>query len=78
MPNDSADCIDALIDEALRNYGKRPAEGDPRTAAAAILERVCQSERRAIYQTIDSDESKTPTANRLNSRMKRQPGWPSP
>lgn len=69
MANDNADWIDALIDEALRTYAERPAEGDPRAAVAAILDRACQSQRRPI--TIDSIESQTPTANRLNSRMRQ-------
>lgn len=71
MTNDSLNFIDALIDEALRNYAERLAEGDSRAAAAAILERASQSQRRAVYQTIDSNESQTPTTNRLNTRRKQ-------
>jgi hypothetical protein len=71
MPNDSADWIDALIDEALRTYAEYPAEGDPHAEAGAILEHASQLQRRAIYQSIDSNGPQTSTANRLNSRTEQ-------
>jgi hypothetical protein len=48
MPGDNRDSMtEARIDAALRSYAEPPAmASDPRTAAAAILERVRQAQRR--------------------------------
>lgn len=41
MPGDNRDSIDARMDAALRSYAEPPASiSDPRTAAAAILDRA--------------------------------------
>ncbi|MGA7885101.1 MAG: hypothetical protein WCA44_05115, partial [Acidobacteriaceae bacterium] len=51
MPGDPVDpSVESRIDAALRSYAEPPAmASDPRTAAAAILERARQSRRRRSW-----------------------------